>query len=130
MTASPEALALVKEALEQHGAEVITAASVPEAIGALRSRPFDILISDLAMPVEDGFSLARKLTTLPGRGRIPAVALSACGSDSDRDRALEAGFEMHIPKPLDARRLAAVVSRLVRRTPTLPLPPVTLMQSP
>jgi len=79
----------------------------------LAFRP-DVLLSDLAMPGEDGFSLIAQVRCLaPERGgRIPAVALSALVGVDDRDRALEAGFQMHLPKPVAVDALLAAVARL------------------
>jgi signal transduction histidine kinase len=106
-----EMLALV---LSGCGAEVTTVASAREALEALpRVRP-DVLISDLAMPGEDGYALIRRVRALPAEegGRVPAVALTAYALAEDRARALSAGFQLHLPKPVDPAELAAVVENL------------------
>ena len=110
-----DACELIKTMLEQEGAKVITAHSVREAIEALsRSKP-NVLIADLKMPVEDGYTLIqkiRKLTPEQG-GRIPAVALSALVYPQDRDRALTAGYQAHIPKPFDSAELISTIAKLI-----------------
>jgi CheY-like chemotaxis protein len=100
--------------LERFGATVTAVPGGPEALEALeRERP-DVLISDIDMPGEDGFGLIRKIRALrPERGgQIPAVALTGLYSAEDRARLLRAGFQYHVPKPVDARRLTAVVAML------------------
>jgi CheY-like chemotaxis protein len=90
---------------------------VPEALEALeRERPH-VLISDVEMPGEDGFALIRKLRALPPErgGEIPAVALTGLQSAEDRARILRAGFQYHVSKPVDARRLTAVVTILATK---------------
>jgi CheY-like chemotaxis protein len=100
--------------LERFGATVTAVPGVPEALEALeRERP-DVLVSDIEMPGEDGFVLIRKLRALrPERGgATPAVALTGLYSAEDRAQLLRAGFQYHVPKPVDARRLTAVVAML------------------
>jgi signal transduction histidine kinase len=112
-----ELLALV---LEQSGAEVTCAASASEALDALaRVRP-SVLLSDLAMPDDDGYALVHKLRDLglDRGGRVRAVAVSAYARDEDRARALAAGFETHVPKPVEPATLIALVARLAGREPT------------
>jgi CheY-like chemotaxis protein len=106
---------LLREVLEICGSEVVTTSSVPEALEALRGARFDILISDIGMPHEDGYSLiekVRRLTDAEG-GRTPAIALTAYARVEDRIRALKAGFQAHLPKPVEPVELAAVVASLV-----------------
>ena len=108
-----EALRLI---LQQNGMVVTTAASAREAYElVLRLRP-DILLSDLAMPGEDGLSLIRRVRLLPpgGGGRMPAAALSAYAGASDRRAALLAGFQAHVAKPVDPAHLLAVITRMAR----------------
>ncbi len=105
-------------ALEHYGAEVTAAASVSEAMRLLeRLRP-DVLVSDIGMPVEDGYALIRRLRTLPPEqgGQIPAVALTAYARDEERRQALLAGFQLHMPKPVNPTELVAVVANLAGRT--------------
>jgi PAS domain S-box-containing protein len=106
-----EALRLV---LQQNGMAVITAASAQEAFELVgRLRP-DVLLSDIAMPGEDGLSLIRRVRLLPpeGGGRIPAAALSAYAAAADRRSALLAGFQHHIAKPIDPARLLEVIAAM------------------
>jgi CheY-like chemotaxis protein len=76
----------------------------------------DVLISDIGMPGEDGYSLIRKVRALPSQsgGRIPAVALTAYARAEDRIKALAAGFQMHAPKPVEPAELAAIVASLAQ----------------
>jgi signal transduction histidine kinase/ActR/RegA family two-component response regulator len=99
--------------LESHHATVITAASAPEALDVLQRQPIDVLIADLAMPGEDGFSLLRRLRALSSQASmVPAAALTAYVREEDRQRAFDAGFQMHLAKPIDAASLLAAVASL------------------
>jgi CheY-like chemotaxis protein/two-component sensor histidine kinase len=111
-----DTLEMLKVVLQNRGAEVITAPSAGEALKALeRSRP-DALVSDIAMPEQDGYELIEHVRQLgPERGgNIPAVALTAYARVEDRIRALTAGFQMYVPKPVDPVELVAVVANLTR----------------
>ncbi|HEV7499462.1 MAG TPA: response regulator, partial [Vicinamibacteria bacterium] len=107
-----EAMAVL---LGQAGARVITAGGAAEAIAVLDREPPDILLSDIAMPGEDGYALIRRIRARPpDRGaRIPAAALTAYATLEDRAKAMRAGFDEHIPKPVDPTRLIAAVAMLV-----------------
>lgn len=96
------------------GAEVHLTASVAEAREALVEKPVDVLISDLSMPGEDGFSFMRAWRRQESGTRLPAIALSALSRLQDRDRALEAGFDVHLAKPVEPAALVAVVVRLLK----------------
>jgi len=103
--------------LERAGASVTTIASSGKALAALeRMRPH-ILIIDIGLPDEDGYALIRKARALlDQRGeKIPAVALTAYSSEEDREQALSAGFEIHMPKPPGPRQLIEVIARLTGR---------------
>jgi len=99
-------------ALRNHGAEVEVVASAAEAMTALTDMPADVLISDISMPGEDGYSLIRRLRT--EGGRIRAVALTALARVEDGERALAAGFQRCLAKPVDPAELATVVRALIR----------------
>jgi len=101
-------------AIEQLGATATAAASAAEAIELLQQSPPDILVSDIGMPVEDGYSLIRKVRSseLGTAKRLPAVALTAYASESDRDRAIAAGYDEHLAKPINSALFAAVLARL------------------
>ncbi len=108
-----EALRLI---LQQNGMVVTTAASAREAFDLIERLQPDILLSDVAMPGEDGLSLIRRVRLLPpgGGGLIPAAALSAYAAAGDRRSALLAGFQHHVSKPVDPAHLLAVISRMAR----------------
>jgi PAS domain S-box-containing protein len=109
---------LVRRLLEDCKAHVATSGSAEEALIALGSERVDVLISDIGMPVCDGFELLRRVRRLPpGKGGgVPAVALTAFARSEDRMRALTCGFNMHVPKPVEPAELVTVVARLAGRT--------------
>ena len=109
-----EALRLI---LQQNGMVVTTAASAREALDLINRLQPDILLSDVAMPGEDGLSLIRRVRLLPpgGGGLMPAAALSAYASAGDRRSALLAGFQHHIAKPVDPALLLSVIAKMARR---------------
>jgi CheY-like chemotaxis protein/anti-sigma regulatory factor (Ser/Thr protein kinase) len=112
-----DGLALV---LESYGARVVTAASTAEALAVLERAWPDVLISDIAMPNEDGYSLIRKVRSLEAElaaAPLPAAALTAHALPEDRARAMGAGFQAHVPKPVTPAALLAVVLELCGRTP-------------
>ncbi len=113
----PDARQILALVLEQCGAEVKTCASASEALEALEQYKPDILVSDIGMPDEDGYSLMAKVRALEeGRGgRLPAVALTAYARVEDRMRALSAGYNMHVPKPVEPAELAMVIASLTGR---------------
>jgi signal transduction histidine kinase/CheY-like chemotaxis protein len=104
---------LLQAILERCGVQVETAGSAADGVMAFeRMRP-DILLSDISMPGEDGYSLLRRVRELPDDiGRAPAVALTGHARGEDRTRALLAGFKAHVPKPIDPRELVAVLASL------------------
>ena len=101
------------------GASVKMCASAGEALDTLSQWRPDVLVSDIEMPGEDGYSLIRKVRALNGAdgGRIPAIALTAYGRMDDRARSLAAGFTMHVPKPVDPGELTTVIASIVDRQP-------------
>ena len=109
----PDARELVTMVLADAGASVRTASSAEEALALVDRERFDVMVSDIGMPGEDGYSLMRKVAARPHP--LPAIALSAFTSAQDRERALSAGFTTHLPKPLDAPALIAFVDRLAKR---------------
>jgi len=113
-----DARELVAMMLAQGGAEVRTAVSAPEALAACDEWRPDILISDIGMPGDDGYTLMRKLRARESErgGHIPAIALTAYGRREDRLRALSVGYESHVPKPIEPVELLAVVASLTSRT--------------
>ncbi|MBN3895563.1 MAG: response regulator [Nostoc sp. NOS(2021)] len=109
---------LLTTILRQYGTQVIAAASACEALLALQEFKPHVLVSDISMPQEDGYTLIRKVRALPTDqgGRIPAVALTAYARAEDRTQALLAGFQLHVPKPVNPGELAAVIANLTGRT--------------
>lgn len=109
-----DTLEVLKVILQNRGAEVITASSAGDAVQALERSLPDALVSDLAMPEHDGYELIAEIRQRgPERGgNIPAVALTAYARVEDRVRALTAGFDMYLPKPVDSNELVAVVANL------------------
>jgi CheY-like chemotaxis protein len=104
--------------LEQCGANVLAAASAAEGVAILgRTRP-DAIVCDIGMPEEDGYAFIERVRALPVNegGLIPAAALTAFATTEDRMRALTAGFETHVPKPVQPAELVTVVASLCART--------------
>jgi len=110
----PQALEFVRSALEQSGAIVVTAGSAREAEARFSREPTDVVLSDLMMPGEDGWQLIRAIRKLDeARGcRTPAAALTALARAEDRRRALNAGYQMHVAKPIDPGELISTVEHL------------------
>jgi PAS domain S-box-containing protein len=100
------------------GAEVREAASVGSALDVLARTYVDVLVSDIGMPGSDGYDLVTRVRAMEREhgGRIPAVALTAYASEEDRDRALAAGFSVHVPKPVSPGTLARAVRDLLAPT--------------
>jgi CheY-like chemotaxis protein len=112
----PDARDVVRRLLTATGAEVVTAGSAAEALGMLEGRSFDVLVSDIGMPGVDGYELIRRVRMMgQGAAAIRAVALTAFARLDDRTRAMLAGFQMHLAKPVDARELIATVATLARK---------------
>jgi CheY-like chemotaxis protein len=107
---------LVRRVLMAAGAEVVGAASAAEALALLDQYKPDVLLSDIGMPNEDGYELIRKVRMMgEGIGTIRAVALTAFARLEDRTRAMLAGYQMHLAKPVDARELIITVATLARK---------------
>jgi PAS domain S-box-containing protein len=113
----PDARVLVSRVLTQCKAEVSTAANAVEALHRIQDFKPDVLVSDIGMPEKDGYQLMREIRALPSDqgGLIPAVALTAFARSEDRTRAMLAGYQMHIAKPIEPRELAATVASLAGR---------------
>jgi CheY-like chemotaxis protein len=106
---------LIEWVLKRVGAEVTSVGSAREALEALeRERPH-LLVSDIAMPEEDGYVLLKKIRALPPErgGRIPAIALTAHSLVQDRLQSLRAGFQSHVPKPVVPEELVEVVASII-----------------
>jgi PAS domain S-box-containing protein len=117
----PDAREVLTAVLRKNNAQVIAVASCSEALDRLRrsaeDRLPDIIVSDIEMPGEDGYSLIRRVRSLPSEkgGQIPAIAMTAYTRTEDRIRALAEGFQTHIPKPIEAIELITVIASLTER---------------
>lgn len=112
---------LLVTVLMQSGAIVNAVSTVADALTTLRSKDHDLLISDIEMPNEDGYSLILKVRSLKQEkcGRIPAIALTAHARATDRLRALSAGFQLHMPKPVEPAELTIAIANLTNRGQTV-----------
>ena len=108
--------ALIHEVLTDCEVEVVSAASAAEGLEILKSQRPDVVISDIGMPGKDGYQLIREIRNLPARlgGKIPAIALTAFASSEDRTKAMIAGFQMHLSKPVEPHELVATIGTLTR----------------
>ena len=113
-----DTLVMLRVGLTQCGARVTAVGSAAAALDAMAAGRPDLLISDIGMPFEDGHQLIRKIRALPAEagGRVPAIALTAYARTEDRLQALRAGYQMHVPKPVDLAELATVAASLVHRS--------------
>ncbi len=114
----PDVRQLLSTVIEESGGKVVAVASAPEALKALEQLQPDVLVSDIGMPHEDGYTLIRKVRDLEAeRGRnLPAVALTAYVREDDSKHAIESGFQMHMSKPVDTTQLVMAVANLAGRT--------------
>jgi signal transduction histidine kinase len=112
---------LIEFLLTQQGALVTGAASAAEAFAAVKGHPPDVLLSDIEMPDENGYALIARVRALTAEdgGTVPAAAMTAHGSREDRDRAIAAGFQRHLPKPFQPADLFALVGDLAGRAATV-----------
>jgi CheY-like chemotaxis protein len=104
---------LVHALLTSYGADVETVASADEAMARIERELPDVLVSDIGLPNEDGYSLIRRVRALPGARDLPALALTAYAGPADNRQALEAGFQRHVSKPVEPTELAAVIAAMV-----------------
>ncbi len=112
----PDARELLLIVLGESGAAVRTASSAKEALAILDSNEIDIIVSDIGMPEVDGLQMLRQIRALPAPKRsTPAIALTAYSRAVDRTKALQAGFQAHVPKPVDPHELVTVIASLVGR---------------
>ncbi|EYF05393.1 Hypothetical protein CAP_3310 [Chondromyces apiculatus DSM 436] len=113
----PDARTLLKRVLEECGARVFIAASASEGLELLRRERPDMIVSDIGMPVVDGYEFIRQVRLLKPEqgGRTPAAALTAFARPEDRTRALRAGYQSHVTKPVEPTELTAVVASLATR---------------
>jgi CheY-like chemotaxis protein len=114
----PDARELVAVVLMGRGAQVVSVGSAVEALAEMERGRFDVLVSDIGMPLMDGYALIEKVRQLPKErgGRIPAAALTAYAGVEDRMRVLSASYQRHIPKPVEPAELTTVVANLAGRS--------------
>ncbi len=114
----PDAIELIKRVLEDCHATVLTATSANVALELVRQHKPDLLVSDIGMPDRDGYDLIRDIRALfaDDDARLPAIALTAFARSEDRTRAMLAGYQVHLAKPIEAQELIATVATLVGRT--------------
>ena len=118
----PDAREMLGVLLEMCGAEVQTVASVSEAMAALEPFHPDVMVSDIGMPDADGHSLIRAVRTSSSEviKAVPAIALTAYARSDDRTRALVAGFNVHLTKPVEPDLLVRTITDLVASRPSAP----------
>jgi CheY-like chemotaxis protein len=106
---------LIEWVLKRVGAEVTAVGSARAALEAVEREKPQVLVSDIAMPGEDGYALLRQIRALPPEkgGRIPAIALTAHSLVQDRLQSLKAGFQSHVPKPVVPEELVEVVASVI-----------------
>ena len=114
-----ESRQVVAAHLTVSGATVLTASSGPEAFERLKRDNVGVLLADIGMPDEDGYALIKRVRALPSPriATVPAAALTAFARNEDRRAALDAGFQLHLPKPVDAFSLVTAVATLSRMRP-------------
>lgn len=112
-----DARELIATVLEEYGARVTAVASAAEALEVVEKLQPAVLVSDIGMPEENGYSLIRKLRNIEAErgGKIPAIALTAYARSEDRAAAIAAGFQVHLPKPFEPTQLAALVANVIQQ---------------
>jgi signal transduction histidine kinase/ActR/RegA family two-component response regulator len=105
---------MIALALEHAGAKVVVTSSASECLAALDRDVPDVMIADIGMPAMDGYDLIRAVRARPAErgGRVPAIAMTGYARTADRERALAAGFQEHVPKPVDIGRLHVAIAAL------------------
>jgi len=109
-----DARAVVAETLRLEGAQVAMSDSAAGALARLHSpeASFDVIVTDIGMPIEDGYSLVRKVRQSAGGPRMIAIALTGYASQADREAAMEAGFDVHVAKPVDFDEFVPLIARI------------------
>ena len=106
---------LISHVLQKRGHHIDIAATGEEAVAAVVKRQYDVILMDVQMPKMDGLQATAAIRALPGRERVPIIALTAHAMSGDRQRCLDAGMDHYLPKPLDIRKLLEVVEELARQ---------------
>lgn len=110
-----DAREMLQKLLESSGAHVITADSVQQAFAILPEKKWDLIVSDIGMPQQDGYEFILKLRNLSEQqgGKIPAIALTAYAHNKDQEKALSSGFQAHLSKPVEPEKLIETISQLI-----------------
>ncbi len=118
----PDTQVALRLILEEADAESIVAGSADEALDVIKERRPNVIVSDIGMPGRNGYELLRAIRALPATrgGRIPAIALTAYATSEDRERALSAGFQTHLAKPVEPGTLISAIAALASLTPSGP----------
>jgi CheY-like chemotaxis protein len=112
----PDARELLALVLTEAGAHVMAVGSAEEALAVARAEPLDVLVSDVGLPREDGYSLIQKIRALEGAiAQVPAAALTGFARAEDGHKALACGFQLHVPKPVEPGLLVSLVAKLAGR---------------
>jgi len=108
---------LLKVALTNAGADVRTCSSSTDALAMIRTWKPDCIVSDIGMPGEDGYELIKKVRRLSKKngGRVPAIALTGFASSDDKSKAIAAGYQIHMPKPVELGYLTSEIVRLTQK---------------
>ena len=109
---APDVVEMLAIFLKQSGYEVATASSAPDALSAAQTGAFDIIVSDIGMPGMNGYELVKALRELPDYEAVPMIALTGFSMYDDRERALNAGFNAYLTKPIDPASLVELMERL------------------
>ncbi len=108
----PDITMLLAIMLRRVGYDVTTAHSATDALDQARSQLFDLVVSDIGMPVMDGYALASALRAMPDYQSVPIVAVTGFDQYDDRERALSAGFNAHLKKPIDQGKLMELIKHV------------------
>ncbi len=111
-----DTLEMLRVVIGLRGYEAVGCASAEEALGVAPAARFDIIVSDIGLPRIDGYELIRRLRDLPHLRDTPALALTGYAAAKDAEAALAAGFDAHLPKPVEPSALADEIERLLRRS--------------
>lgn len=104
---------LIRQILTFHGHEVLEVSNGSEAIRLMEGQRPDLVLLDLQMPVMDGFSVLRHIRLTPGLRRMKVIAVTSLAMKGDREKALEAGFDEYITKPIDTRNFPILISKVL-----------------
>lgn len=111
-----DAREMIEEMLQGYGANVTAVPNAADAVNAYTSKQHDIIVSDIGLPIENGYELIQRIRLMENKHgiHIPAIALTAFAKPDDRNRAIAAGFDDHIPKPIEPKMLSDVIAQKVR----------------